>query len=423
VNWMRAVRLLAWLVGLSMAGTVLWLRIESYIQGRSDPPDLKVLELTVPKLGTDRAIVFVHGLDGHPIESFRYGSNGSGWAGLIREDRTPLQSVHLTPPLSSFAVYSIDYRRSQFSESRIDQIAQQVGDTLARSPIYSRHNHIWLVGHSLGGVVIKRVLTDYWSQVPQRTNLLQRTAGVILFAAPARGSDLAKLRRNEILSLLAWLAGRNRAVIKDLDPDEAAAFLRGADNDWRRFLSSRRASQTELTPFVFCATETDPVYGAIVVSEEYANGHCPDSEPKSIPADHFDIVKPYPKFLLPHEFLRDSIRVSASKLKDIVRVRIEIRQGGTDLRSFVKTRIPDVVSTKRDNDGLAQMEEQIVFASAEAEAMAQNTDTATGDYVGVTVADLIESLRERNQCIVVQLTPDRRRITLDVRRLCKRPAE
>ncbi|MEJ8860018.1 alpha/beta fold hydrolase [Variovorax robiniae] len=100
----------------------------------------------------DRAIVFVHGVLGAPGESF------GGWPNIIAHDGTTLPGHG---KVSDFAVYAVDYEADFKSSVKLDDVAIGVSRELAASQIFKRHRHVWLVAHSMGGLVLKRSMVRW----------------------------------------------------------------------------------------------------------------------------------------------------------------------------------------------------------------------------------------------------------------------
>src|SRR5258705_12548154 len=217
-------------IALIVIATAVYL---AYKAGWVDPGRQRFAQLelkleTLSAGNSDRAIVFVHGLDGDPIGTFT-ADGAPSWPALIQSDKRPFAGT--TTPLSDWAIYAVDYRRVYASENNINEGARQIGGLLRSSGILARHNHIWFVTHSLGGLLVKRMLLIYNSE--RRDLPLSRVAGVFFLGVPAGGSELAALADDERAQALLTIIGRDYRVITDLQPHKASAFLGSLQADWK----------------------------------------------------------------------------------------------------------------------------------------------------------------------------------------------
>lgn len=168
---------------------------------------------------TDTVVVFVHGLMSTSRTCWSH-KNGTYWPQLVAQD----------PQFEAASVYLADYY-SDIDSGQYDiaQCAREVWDQLqsdrenGRVPIdYSR---IVFVAHSLGGVVVRRLLEEN----SQRFSLKQ--VGLVLIASPTGGSLYAKR-----FGALSKLYGHDAALA--LKPD--SQLLRDIDHRFRGLLNERR---------------------------------------------------------------------------------------------------------------------------------------------------------------------------------------
>jgi pimeloyl-ACP methyl ester carboxylesterase len=132
-----------------------------------------------------RIVIFVHGLGGS-----RYGKNStwSNFPKFIFEDVSDLDI--------GLYQYETLWRRLRFgAQVPLDREAKIFADTLRDE--LARYRDIILVGHSMGGVLCKAVITRLVHD--GRMDLLDRIAGLFLLASPQLGS----LRVPPILSCLS----------------------------------------------------------------------------------------------------------------------------------------------------------------------------------------------------------------------------
>src|SRR5262249_58808322 len=115
-----------------------------------------------------------------PIETFTADGSPS-WPALLQSDKRRFAGT--PPPLSDWAVYAVDYRRVYASDNNVNEGARQIGGLVRASGILARHNHVWFVTHSLGGILVKRMLLIFNSE--HRDLALSRVAGVFFLGVPA----------------------------------------------------------------------------------------------------------------------------------------------------------------------------------------------------------------------------------------------
>jgi tetratricopeptide (TPR) repeat protein len=78
--------------------------------------------------------------------------------------------------------------------------------------------------------------------------------------------------------------------LKGLKPADLNAFLQSLENQWQNVLRDRDQAG-HLFPQSYCAYETKPTFGTMIVSRVYATTRC-DLTPFPIDQNHLDIVKP-----------------------------------------------------------------------------------------------------------------------------------
>lgn len=410
---MRVLVSLTAMVGVGFAGFHLR---DVYWGPKSTEQPVRLVPLK--EIETDRAIVFVHGLDGDPVTTWKSRRDGPSWADLIASDSRAYPGE--SPPLSldKFSIYTLDYRALYASEATIQEAAVHIADRLSSEPLFKRYNHVWFVAHSLGGILIKKVLIIYSEQ--DRDALLDRTAGVFLFGVPTRGSPLAEAWAVERFAVLTWVIGRRYNVVKDLRPESATAFLDSMENSWVDLLLKRQRTPRYRTPFVYCAYEVNSIFGLFkVVDALFAATRC-EENPHPFPRDHLTIVKPIDVEDDPHVWLRERIRRSSENLRALV--RYEYSSGMSPLATLVDNfrarhrKLPD-------SSGVLELPERIEYANKKSELTAKELGLADVEYRGATAADLMESVANANECIRVSISSDRRVITVDVSgalRVCMR---
>lgn len=132
-----------------------------------------------------------------------------------------------------------------------------------------------LVGHSLGGLIIKQIVRHSSTMGDQYSDFCDNLAGVVFFSTPHTGSGLA--------SLLTYLKTvRSTPLVKELVSDHG--YLRELD-DWYR----NHATRTQLAHLSFY--ETQNTKGLRVVGETSGNPHLPGATAVPVDADHRTVCK------------------------------------------------------------------------------------------------------------------------------------
>lgn len=368
------------------------------------------LALRLLSRGTsDRAIVFVHGLDGDPVGTFTASGVPWSWADLIADDHDPFAGAEPPPPLSAFALYTLDYREVYRSESNVAEAGAQIAGVLRRSGLFERHNHVWFVTHSLGGLMIKQALLEYAAL--HFDLLLRRVAGVFFLAVPSQGSAFADVASGELVQLLTSLFGRNYRVIKDLRPETAGAFLMTLERQWDDFLRSRPALGVAAPPYTHCAYEIDRMLKvAQVVPRLYAQD-CLDSNSLPVAGSHTGVVKPRSRESSNYLWVKDEIRNDAYRLRRWPSVSRE--PAGEPLGDIIR----DFQMLHREppeDSGVLRVSETITFASTAAEDRAARLQLRRRNYLGPNVAAFLHDVSLHNACVTVEAGADARRVVVDV---------
>lgn len=211
-------------------------------------------------------IVFVHGFDSDPTSAWTNRS-GVSWPDLIKDDEK----------FRDYTVATYRYDTPLFSRtSTIEEIAVRMLRQIEDKGVFEKYNEIYFIVHSMGGLVVKRVLVDLHR--PTQIDMLRKVKAVLFIATPAQGSNLA--------DLAAYLSVNPQ--VANMKPADFNAFLQGLEDQWQNLMRER---QTPPFPRSFCAYETKPTYGTVTVSRVYAATYC-DQNPFPVDENHADIVKP-----------------------------------------------------------------------------------------------------------------------------------
>ena len=142
-------------------------------------------------------IIFVHGLWGDPLEAFAAkGENTAtrqkSWLEMMHEDETPFGSA---PALSTYSTATLGYPAGKSDRYSPTDITAKLMHELSVQPELEKHEAIYFVAHSFGGLVVEQLLVN--AHLSPGSRLAERTRAVFLAATPSRGAPLA-----EVASLL-----------------------------------------------------------------------------------------------------------------------------------------------------------------------------------------------------------------------------
>jgi len=225
--------------------------------------------IPVRDTGQENLVVFVHGVLSDSDVAWRNTVTGAYWPDLIARD----------DHFKDFDVYAVSYESPAIARtSTIEEIAQRVLQQLRDQVIFTRYKQIHFITHSMGGLVVKRMLVDL--NRPTEVDNLRRVRAVLYISTPAQGAPIA--------DLASWLSLNPQ--LRDMKPADLNTFLQSLENQWQNLLRDRDATRS-IFPKSYCAYETKPTLGIMIVSRVYAATRC-DNIPYPIDLDHVAISKP-----------------------------------------------------------------------------------------------------------------------------------
>ena len=181
-------------------------------------------------------IVFIHGVTGHPLGTWKVGEHGEEEAASM-----PLQGTSSSSPYSSSTavdgeevqaqIWPKDWLSEDFPRSRIlsigyeVQLSKWVGNSLPlreQSKLIAQQLRLGAVGdrpiifvcHSFGGLIVKELLM-YAQSDPDFAPIVDNTLGVAFYATPHRGAELSRLSENPFLDRVV----RSTSVVYELHPE------------------------------------------------------------------------------------------------------------------------------------------------------------------------------------------------------------
>ena len=271
--------------------------------------------------------------------------------------------------------------------------------------LLQRHNNIWLVAHSLGGVVMKRVLIRMSDARHDRG--LRRIKGIFLLGVPSNGAPAAGLANYPAVETISRFYA-DMDVVRDLDPTGAAGLIDATENAWVTFVERRDGKL-----YVGCAYEKSPDLRHInwnLVDELYSATRCTGRR-SSFPYDHFGLVKVEDQSHDVHLWLRSRIVESWVKVQSLPYFTIDSRgktlgQVLEDAKKGGSAREPDT--------GVSDASEIIGFRDESSKDLTNTLGLRMEVYTGPTLANLVEHIARENTCIDVSLDAFHRQITIGV---------
>jgi pimeloyl-ACP methyl ester carboxylesterase len=255
----------------------------------------------------DKVLIFIHGVTASNEKSWRNPSTGAYWPELIQAD----------PDFKEYGTYLLGYYSPKFSKaSTIAEIANRELQRLKDEGLLAPDKHVVIVAHSMGGLVAKEMLTQLNRPNREELERLDRVKGIIFLSSPAQGADLGEYA--------SWISMNPQ--FGNMQPADLNAFLQRLEDNWQNLLRDR--DMLGLTaPRSFCAYETLPTRGMMVVSRVYAASRC-DANPTPFDLNHQDIAHPASAAHDPYTWVKARIR-DAMLDKDLSRYALLTRAKAT----------------------------------------------------------------------------------------------
>jgi pimeloyl-ACP methyl ester carboxylesterase len=201
-----------------------------------------------------RVLVFVHGLYGDSTGTWTC-ARGVYWPALLLND----------PVFQGFDIYVVGYE-TPYTGNRmsIDELVGNINQRLIHDRVFSDHKNVMFVSHSLGGLIVQRLLLTYRQYATQ-------VPFIYFYSTPETGAQIVTFAR--LFSADPLLAS--------LIPGDDILYLTNLENEWReaRFGIKR-----------YCAYERKSTNGVFVVERLSGTRGCDSA--MAIPEDHAGIVKP-----------------------------------------------------------------------------------------------------------------------------------
>jgi hypothetical protein len=150
----------------------------------------------------------------------------------------------------------------------LDEVVSALKNRFDADAVFSEHQEIIFVAHSLGGLVVQRLLLTYPTLVPS-------TKLIYFFSTPESGSGVARYAR----------IFNSDPLIGELRSGPRNDYLESLEDSWR-------AATGVGSLMTRCAYETKKTHHVLVVDRLSATRMCPIGTTLPIPKDHISIVKP-----------------------------------------------------------------------------------------------------------------------------------
>jgi pimeloyl-ACP methyl ester carboxylesterase len=256
----------------------------------------QLLKLTGEIAERHASVVFFHGLGGDVYGTWR-----------LPTDSGSLWPLWLARDIPGLAVYSVGYEASisrlHGEAMHLTERAKNLLERLLAEPEL-QDGPLILIGHSLGGLIIKRLLRIADSEARNRTeaaSLLRRVKKVAFLATPHTGSGLASWA-DRLRILVCPSAATGSLVRNDPNLRDLNLWYR----DW--------ASSFGIAHLILAETRPTTILG-MVVKPDSSDPGITGSRPVPIDANHSEICKPEDRssdvYVQVHAFIQRRIEASA----------------------------------------------------------------------------------------------------------------
>jgi pimeloyl-ACP methyl ester carboxylesterase len=177
--------------------------------------------------GSNRSIiVFIHGLWGDPITSFKSDGASSSWPQLMIADTRKVLGA--TSP-SQYGYVVLGYPAGTDGKLSPVDVAKRLKDDLESNTDFNLsrdYDEILFVAHSLGGLIAQQIILD-WRR--DRPDLYGKIGALAMLSTPTQGAPAADFIKS-LGKVIPELGGR---LIVDLASLEDNSFLVRLGDDWR----------------------------------------------------------------------------------------------------------------------------------------------------------------------------------------------
>ncbi len=153
----------------------------------------------------DTAIVFVHGIYGSPLGTWKNQVSMAYWPDLMKADQTFADADVIVKG------YPTPYTGNH---KDVDDIAQSLASEL--TDVFTSHRRVIFICHSLGGLIVKQMIVDH-------PNFAQKIPFIVFYATPGSGAFIAQF--TSVFS--------PDPLLKSMSKSGDNAYLLSLENQWR----------------------------------------------------------------------------------------------------------------------------------------------------------------------------------------------
>jgi hypothetical protein len=163
----------------------------------------------------------------------------------------------------------------------IDEVVSNLKNRLDSDEVFSKHREVVFVAHSLGGLIVQRLLLTH-------RDLATQVRFIYFYSTPETGAQIAQL--GHLFS--------SDPLLKEMFPGNSNDYLLNLESEWRG------ASFTNIHRY--CAYEKQPLSGVLVVDRLSGTRNC--ERAVAINENHSTIVKPCDRNADSYIALRNAVR-------------------------------------------------------------------------------------------------------------------
>ena len=256
------------------------------------------------------SVLLVHGLGGHHYDTWRYGAARNPWN--VDETFWPLWLARDRPALSIYVIgYSAPVSRLRGTAMHLTDQATSILARLLAEPTLA-DGPLMFIGHSLGGLIIKKLLQTADSTArydPRAAGLIERVEKVAFLGTPHAGAGLASW--GDRLRIIVRPSAATTSLVRN-DP-----YLRDLNNWYREWANARGIAHlilTEAQPTVILGT---------IVPPDSADPGLANVRPVAIDANHKGICKPIDHTNQIYVLVRDFIIRPVQRAQSLPDVLVE----------------------------------------------------------------------------------------------------
>ena len=223
-----------------------------------------------PRHLSAKLLIFVHGVFDKQSTTWGDQASEAFWPKMILKDPRFAEGVDLY-----FMNYQVPYVQGA---PNIHEIAGNELEKLERQGVFARYQEIHFIAHSLGGVVVKNILTRL--NRGEDVQKLHKVTSVVYLATPAQGARGAEMG--------SWLSLNPQ--LDDTARKQLSTDVQRVEDQWGQLIEDRDRSKGEF-PRAYCAYETSSAGSLVMVPGELAASRC-DGASHPMPLNHMGMSVP-----------------------------------------------------------------------------------------------------------------------------------